>query len=74
MTDTLLLTIPRAAKEIGVHRGTLYRYISDGEIEAIDIARPGSRQTRLRIPIEAVRNYISSRPRVVELGRVDSGR
>lgn len=66
MTETLLLTIPQTAAHLGIHRATVYRYITDGDIEVIDVARPGSKKTRLRVPIDALRAYIASRPRVVD--------
>lgn len=66
MTETLLLTIPQVATQLGVHRATVYDYIADGDIEVIDIARTGSRQTRLRVPLDALRAYIASRPSVVQ--------
>lgn len=61
-----LLKIPEVAERLGVHRDTVYEYIADGEIEAIDIARTGSKQTRLRVPLDALTAYIATRPRVVE--------
>ncbi|MER7131189.1 helix-turn-helix domain-containing protein [Streptosporangium saharense] len=64
-TATVLLSIPEVAKRLGVHRTTVYDYISDGEIEAIDIARPGAQRVRLRVPETALSAYIASRPRVI---------
>lgn len=62
--ETMLLTIPEAAVELRRSRGTVYRMITDGDLEAIDIARPGSRETELRIRREALKAYIDSRPRI----------
>lgn len=61
---TLLLTIPETAAELRLGEVTIYALIGDGELEAIDVARPGSKRTHLRVPLEAVKAYIASRPRV----------
>jgi excisionase family DNA binding protein len=60
----LLLTIPQTAAELRVSACTVYELISDGVLEAVDIARRGSRTTRLRVPLAALEAYIASRPRV----------
>jgi excisionase family DNA binding protein len=60
----LLLTIPQAAEQIGVAPSTVYEYISDGDLEAVDIARPGAKTTRLRVPLSALQAFIASLPRV----------
>ncbi|MFC3984948.1 helix-turn-helix domain-containing protein [Streptosporangium jomthongense] len=65
MNDTTLLSIPEVAKRLGVHRTTVYDYISDGDLVAVDIARTGAKRIRLRVPEEALRAYIASRPRVI---------
>lgn len=61
---TLLLRIPEAARELRVDPDTVYEYIRDGDLEAIDIAREGARQTKLRVPLTALLAYIAARPRV----------
>lgn len=66
--DTLLYTIPEAGRQLRLCRDTVYELISDGELEAIDCARPGSKKTKLRVPREAVLAYIANRPRVVSGG------
>ncbi|GIH91992.1 helix-turn-helix domain-containing protein [Planobispora siamensis] len=74
-TRPLLLTIPDAAAEIGIHRNTLYRKIAAGEIEAIDIAPPGSSKTRIRVPRAALEAWAEGRPRIVDTSdRRPSGR
>jgi excisionase family DNA binding protein len=60
----LLLKIPEAARELRVDPDTVYEYIRDGVLEAVDIARDGARQTKLRIPSAALVEYIAARPRV----------
>lgn len=34
--ETELMTVPKAAKEIGKHKMTLYRWIDRGKIEAVE--------------------------------------
>lgn len=62
--QTLLLTIPETATELRITEPTVYAYIADGDLEAIDIARKGSKHTKLRVPLEAIKQFIASRPRV----------
>lgn len=61
----LLLTIPEAAAHLRIHRSTVYDLISDGALEAIDLARPGCTQTKLRVPYASLKTYIDKRPRVL---------
>lgn len=65
LQPTLVFTIPEAATELRLHRSTVYELISDGELEAIDVARPGSKRTHLRVPLESIQAYIRNRPRVI---------
>ena len=65
---TLLLTIPEAATELRLGRNTIYELIGDGLLEAIDVARPGSKRTHLRVPRESIQDYIRNRPRVITGG------
>ena len=60
----LLLTIPQVGVELGVHPDTVYELIRDGVLEAVDIAREGALQTKLRVPSAALVAYIAARPRV----------
>lgn len=62
--ETLLYTIPEAAAQLRRSRGTVYNLISDGLLEAIDIARPGSKETQLRITRDALVAYIAACPRI----------
>ncbi|MFI6793617.1 helix-turn-helix domain-containing protein [Nonomuraea sp. NPDC050383] len=61
---TLLFTIPEAAKQLRLGPVTVYALITDGDLEAIDVARPGSTRTHLRVPLSAIQKYIATRPRV----------
>lgn len=63
---TLLLTIPEVAVELRVSDPTVYRYIADGLLNPIDLARPGAKNTRLRVPLDELKAFIASRPRVHE--------
>jgi excisionase family DNA binding protein len=60
----LLFTIPETAAELRITEPTVYAYIRDGDLEAIDIARPGARATKLRVPYAAIEAYIADAPRV----------
>lgn len=62
----LLLTVEEAAEQMRLHRATLYIRIANGELEAVDLASPGSKKPCLRVPYEAVRAYVDSLPRVIE--------
>jgi hypothetical protein len=44
---------------------TVYYRISDGALEAVDIARKGAKQTKLRVPLVALEAYIAGLPRVL---------
>jgi excisionase family DNA binding protein len=62
---TLLLTIPEAAAELRIGKVKVYELISDGELDAIDIARPGSKRTHLRVPRTSLDAYVKGCPRVL---------
>ena len=61
---TLLFTIPETATELRLSEPTVYAHIADGSLEAIDIARPGARATKLRVPYAAIEKFIADAPRV----------
>lgn len=60
----LLFTIPETATELRITEPTVYAYIRDGVLEAIDIARPGAKSTKLRVPLTAIQKFIADAPRV----------
>jgi excisionase family DNA binding protein len=49
----LLLTVPEAAKALGISRSKLYQLISAGTVRSVRI--DGSR----RVPVEALNTYIN---------------
>lgn len=59
MTNALLLTIPEAAAELGVHRDTVYDRISEGLIRTVNLAKPGQR-SKARIERRELERYIRS--------------
>jgi excisionase family DNA binding protein len=61
-----LLTIPQAAAYIGMHKTTVYKLVSEGRLEAVDVSPPGAAHTRLRIPTKAADAFIDTLPRIVE--------
>ncbi|MFB4275818.1 helix-turn-helix domain-containing protein [Nonomuraea sp. MTCD27] len=64
VSQPLVFTIPETADLLRVHRDTVYEYIRDGDLKAIDIARPGAKTTKLRVPADALNAFIASRPSV----------
>lgn len=63
-TETWTLTIPEAATHLRVSRSRLYTLVNTGQLEAIDIADPGARTTKLRITSTSLKAYLDGRPRV----------
>jgi hypothetical protein len=62
----LLLTIPQVCDALGLDsRNAVYERISDGLLEAVDLARPGCKRTYLRVPLASVEAYIAKLPRVL---------
>jgi excisionase family DNA binding protein len=50
--EPLLVTIPEAARRLGIGRSTLYELIASGAIETVRIRRAR------RIPVDALHAYI----------------
>jgi excisionase family DNA binding protein len=55
LPDSLLLTVPEAARVLTIGRSTLYALIAEREIETIHIGRS------CRVPAEAVRDFVERR-------------
>lgn len=55
--DRQCLSIPEAAKILGVSRGTLYRKVKDGLFPAIKI--PGKERPTYRIPKDTLINVLT---------------
>ena len=55
--DTLLLTVPEAAKALALGRTKVYELIGAGEIEVIHIGRA------VRVPAEAVTGFVARKRR-----------
>jgi hypothetical protein len=63
----LLLTIPQVCDVLGLDsRNAVYERIRDGLLEAVDLARPGSTRTHLRVPLTSIEAYIAKLPRVLD--------
>lgn len=56
-----MLTVKEAAKRLGAGVLVVYRRIWSGEIEAIDISRPGAKRMAYRVPESAIDRYIKAR-------------
>lgn len=48
------LSVPQAAKILGVDANTVRRYVRDGELPARDISPAKSTRTSYRVPLDAV--------------------
>ncbi|MFC4122090.1 helix-turn-helix domain-containing protein [Nonomuraea zeae] len=61
----LLLTIPETCRLLGLKsRDAVYSRIRSGRLRAVDMAEEGSTKTLLRVPLDAVHDYIRSLPPV----------
>jgi len=67
MIPDRLLRIPEACAYLGVCRNTLLRMIEDGQVEAVDIRRPGGRYAILRIKAASLERPINPEDRIREL-------
>ncbi|MFI7449594.1 helix-turn-helix domain-containing protein [Nonomuraea sp. NPDC049714] len=61
----LLHTILETAELLRCGRDKVYELIVDGDLEAVDIARKGSKRTHLRVPDASIQAYIAKLPRVL---------
>ncbi|GIH69488.1 helix-turn-helix domain-containing protein [Sphaerimonospora thailandensis] len=59
--ETALLTIPEAAKELRCSYNTVARLIARGALPSTDIAPPGSKRSRTRVPRDGLHAYIAAR-------------
>jgi hypothetical protein len=60
---TTVHTIPRVAELLGCSENHAYRLIAAGQLEAIDIAVPGARRTKLRVTDKELARYIAQQAR-----------
>jgi hypothetical protein len=62
-TKTLsrLLTIPEFAALLGCSENHAYNLIADGEVTTVDIARPGSRKPKTRVPEDVAAAFLAGR-------------
>lgn len=60
-----LYDIPETCELLRMSKTKVYELIGDGELEAVDVARKGSRRPHLRIPDTAIQAYIANLPRVI---------
>ena len=54
LDDPILLTIPQAARKLGIGRSLAYELIAAGRLEVIHIGRAA------RVPLEAVYDFVES--------------
>lgn len=54
---TQFLTIPETADRLRCGRTHVYDLIARGELEVIDISRPGARRSKTRIPETSLEAY-----------------
>jgi len=65
--DVVLHSIPEAAKALGCSPDTVYRLIAADELRPVDIAPPGSRQSKTRVRSDDVQAFIKRRTRGSDL-------
>ena len=58
-----LLPIPAAAARLGCSEMHIYRLVSSGELDAVDISRRGARKSKTRIRSDDLDAYINARTR-----------
>ncbi len=58
-----LLPIVTTAARLGCSDMHVYRLIAAGQLEAVDIAQPGSRRSKTRVRSDSVDAYIESHTR-----------
>lgn len=56
-----LLTIPETRALLGCSENHVYNLIADGELSTVDIARPGSRKPKTRVPENVARDFLDRR-------------
>lgn len=54
-------TLPDTAAEFGSGRRFIKDLLARGELEAIDVSRPGAKRRRLLISRESIDNYVASK-------------
>lgn len=52
VTHAMLLTIPDAARRLGIGRSKAYELVATGELEVVHIGRC------VRVPVDAVENFV----------------
>jgi len=58
---TILMTVPEAAEHLRLSEMTVYRLISDGSIQTVDVSTRASTRSRTRITREALGEFIAAR-------------
>lgn len=56
-----LLTIPETAALFSCSENFVYTLIADGELTTVDIARPGSRKPKTRVPEDVAAAFLAGR-------------
>lgn len=58
-----LLTIPEVASRLSISQMHVYRLIASGVLESVDVAAPGSRKSKTRVPEAALAEFVRRRTR-----------
>ena len=64
-----LFTIPETADRLRLHRSSVYRLITAGDLAVTDEAPTGSRKSKSRISEEELARHIKSRTRLARTPR-----
>jgi excisionase family DNA binding protein len=56
-----LLTIPETAARLRCSDNHVYNLIADGVLSTVDIARPGSRKPKTRVPEDVAAAFLAGR-------------
>jgi excisionase family DNA binding protein len=56
-----LLTIPETAERLRCSDNHVYNLIADGALSTVDIARPGSRKPKTRVPEDVAAAFLAGR-------------
>ncbi|MET8866470.1 helix-turn-helix domain-containing protein [Nonomuraea sp. NPDC004580] len=59
--EEVLLTIPKAAKALGVSKTHAYRLVADGDLPVVYVGRRGSKKPMARVKTTAIDEFIKSR-------------
>lgn len=61
MNEIQLITVPEAARRLGVSRATAYRLVAAGELQVVDLSRKGALRPMLRVRTDHLMELIQRR-------------